>query len=100
MTFKIGDAYYFEAVQCVKEMKNYHIENRLALCPTCVAIYQHARETDYTEIRRLIVEHEAPDNARLVEIPVKLAGKQHNLRFVGTHRIDLKTLLENANSNT
>ena len=95
MPFKIGDAYYFEAVQCVKEMKNHHIENRLALCPTCAAMYQHARETDDTEIRRLIVEHAAPDNASSVEIPVTLAGKQLNLRFVGTHWFDLKTVLEN-----
>lgn len=96
MPFKIGDAYYFEAVQCVKKVKNHHIENRLALCPICAALYQHARQTDDTEIRRLIVEHVAPDNAPSVEIPITLAGKQHNLRFVGTHRFDLKTVLENS----
>jgi len=48
-----------------------------------------------TEIRHLIVEHEAPDNAPSLDIPITLAGKQHNLRFVGTHRFDLKTVLEN-----
>ena len=48
-----------------------------------------------TEIRRIRTEHEAPDNALSVEIPVTLAGKQHGLRFVGTHRFDLKTVLEN-----
>ncbi len=100
MPFKVGDAYYFEAVQCVKKVKNHHIENRLALCPTCAAMYQHASQTDDTEIRSLIVEHEAPDHASSVEIPVTLAGKQHNLRFVGTHRFDLKTVLENSDSNT
>ena len=41
-------------------------------------------------------EHEAPDNAPSVEIPVTLAGKQHNLRFVGTHWFDLKTVFENS----
>jgi hypothetical protein len=66
----------------------------------CAAMYRHARETDDTEIRRLIIEHEAPDNATSVEIPVTLAGKQHNLRFVGTHRFDLKTVLENSDSST
>jgi hypothetical protein len=97
MPFKIVDSYYFEAVQCIKRVENHHIENRLALCPTCAAMYQHARETDDTEISRLIIEHEAPDNALSVEIPVTLAGKQLNLRFVGIHRFDLKTVLENSN---
>jgi len=56
---------------------------------------QTVRETDDAEIRILIVEHAAPDNAPSVEFPVTLAGKQFNLRFVGTHRFDLKTVLEN-----
>ena len=96
MPFKLksGD-HYFVAVQCIKDQEKRHYQNRLALCPTCAAMYQHARETDDTEIRRLIVEHTAPDNAPSVEIPVTLAGKQFNLRFVGTHRFDLKTVLEN-----
>ena len=58
-------------------------------------MYKYARTTDDTEIRRLIIEHAAPDDAPSVEIPVTLAGKQFNLRFVGTHRFDLKTVLEN-----
>ena len=56
-------------------------------------MYQHARETDDTEIRRLIVEHEAPDNAASVEIPITLAKQFNRLRFVGTHWFDLKTVL-------
>ena len=96
MPFKLksGD-HYFVAVQCVKDQEKRHYQNRLALCPTCAAMYQHARETDDAEIRRLIVEHAAPDNAPSVKIPVTLAGKQHNLHFVGTHWFDLKTVLEN-----
>lgn len=66
-----------------------------ALCPICTAMYQHARQSDDTEIRRLIAENEAP-NAPAVEIPVTLAGKQHNLRFVGTHWFDLKIVLESC----
>ncbi|MEI6268263.1 MAG: hypothetical protein WCP01_05220 [Methylococcaceae bacterium] len=94
MPFKIGDVYYFEAVQCVKGVKNHHIENRLALCPTCAAMYQYACDTDDVEISRLIIEHEALDDASSVKIPVTLAGKQHNLRFVGIHWFDLKTVFE------
>jgi len=96
MPFKIDDAYYFEAVQCVKTIENHHIENRLALCPTCAAMYQHARFTDDTEIRRLIVEHDAQDDAGSVEIPLTLADQERQLRFVGTHFFDLKTVFENT----
>lgn len=61
------------------------------MCST--AIYQHARTTDDTEIRRLIVEHDAPDDAGSVEIQLTLADQQRRLRFVGTHFFDLKTVL-------
>lgn len=94
MPFKVNDAYYFEAVQCIPTLKKNHIENRLALCPVCSAMYQHARVTDDEEIIRRLVDHEAPDDAAAVEIPITLAGKDCNLRFVGKHWFDLKTLLE------
>ncbi|MCF7987680.1 MAG: hypothetical protein K9L60_08950 [Methylovulum sp.] len=93
MPFKVRDAYYFEAVQCIKKVKNHYIENRLALCPTCAAMYQHARATDDTELRRLIVENDTPADAASVEIPLTLATQPHRLRFVGTHFFDLKTVL-------
>lgn len=99
MPFKIGEYYYFEAVQCIKKIENHHIENRLALCPTCAAMYQYARETDETEIRRLLVEHDAPDDASSLEIPTTLAKKQQILRFVGTHSFDLKTILNDKSQN-
>lgn len=85
--------HYFEAVQCVADNEKLHMKTRLALCPTCAAMYQHARETDDTEIRRRIVEHTADDQTPSVEIPVRLAGRDHTLRFVGTHWLDLKTVL-------
>lgn len=57
------------------------------------AMYQHARTPDDTEIRCFIVENEAPDDARSVEIPLILADQPLRLRFVGTHFFDLKTVL-------
>ena len=56
-------------------------------------MYQHARQTDDAEIRRLIVEHNAQDDAPAVEIRVTLAGTDYRLRFVGKHWFDLKTIL-------
>ena len=94
MPFKLPTGeHYFEAVQCIGDKETRHFQNRLALCPTCAAMYQYARETEDAGIRRSIVEHEAPDTAASVEIPVRLAGRQFQLRFVGTHWFDLKTVL-------
>lgn len=94
MPFKLrsGD-YYFEAVQCVRDQDAHYHQNRLALCPTCAAMYQHARETDDAEIQRRIVSHDVPDTTPAVEILVNLAGRECHLHFVGTHWFDLKTVL-------
>lgn len=93
MPFKVRDDHYFEAVQCVRGLDHHYFENRLALCPICAAMYQHARETDDAEVRRSIVEHDASDTASSAEITIRLAGRQFQLRFVGTHWFDLKTVL-------
>lgn len=94
MPFRLpsGD-HYFEAVQCVRGLDVHHNQNRLALCPTCAAMYQYARETDDAELRRRIVDHPADDQAPSVEIPVRLAGREHTLHFVASHWIDLNTVL-------
>ena len=94
MPFKLrSNEYYFEAVQCISDKEMRHFRNRLALCPNCAAKYQYARETEDADIRRCIIEHEADDQASSVEIPVRLAGRELTLRFVGTHWFDLKTIL-------
>ena len=94
MPFKLRSGeHYFEAVQCIGDKEIRYFQNRLALCPNCAAMYQNARETDDAEICRSIVEHEADDKAPAVEIPVRLAGRELTLRFVGTHWFDLKTVL-------
>ena len=95
MPFKIGDAYYFEAVQCFKNAKHQYIENRLALCPVCSAMYQHARQTDDKDIQNLIVTDNSDDDAKSMSISIKLATNIYNLRFVGSHWFDLKTIVEN-----
>ena len=94
MPFKLPfDVHYFEAVQCISDKKMRYFQNRLALCPNCAAMYQYARETEDAEIRRCIIENEADDQAPAVEIPIRLAGRELTLRFVGTHWFDLKTIL-------
>jgi hypothetical protein len=97
MPFKLSSGHhYFEAVQCLKGLKKHFHVNRLALCPVCAAKYQYARESNDEDIRSRIVQHqhEAIDNVSSVDIPVRLAGQDVLLHFVGTHWFDLKTLLE------
>jgi hypothetical protein len=60
-------------------------------------MYPHARETDGAEIRRRIIEQAASDQAPAVEIAIRLAYREHTLRFVGTHWFDLKTVLGSVN---
>jgi len=93
MPFKVGKHHYFEAVQCVRGLGHHYFENNLALCPTCAAMYQHARETDDAEVQRSIIEHDASDTASSTSITIRLAGRQYQLHFVGTHFFDLKTVL-------
>ena len=93
MPFKVGEHHYFEAVQCLRSLDHHYFENRLALCPTCAAMYQYARETDDEGIRKLLMESDANETVSFAEIPIKLAKRQFQLRFVGTHFFDLKTLL-------
>ncbi len=96
MPFKLprSGEHYFEAVQCIADREARHFQNRIALCPTCAAMYQYARETDDAELRRRIVEHTADDQVPAVEIPIILAGSERRLHFVGTHWFDLKTVLD------
>jgi hypothetical protein len=95
MPFKIGGAYYFEAVQCLKRVKNQYIENRLALCPVCSAMYQHARHDDDEKVKTAILSINGED-APAVEISIILAGISHRIRFVGTHWFDLRTIIGQA----
>ncbi|MDP3333986.1 MAG: hypothetical protein Q8Q40_15380 [Methylococcaceae bacterium] len=95
MPFKTGNDYYFEAVQCFKNVKSHYIENRLALCPVCSAMYQYARQTDDNAIQNLIIMNDAGDDSASVGISITLALEKYNLRFVGSHWFDLKTILEN-----
>jgi hypothetical protein len=92
MPFKINDFHYFEAVQCVRQQKKHHFENRLALCPICAAKYQYARHTQDGILLERIRTYDWSETDPYVEIQVELAGKKETLRFVGTHFLDLQTV--------
>lgn len=92
MPFKLGTGeYYFEAVQVFRDLKKHYFENRLALCPTCAAMYQHARSIDDKEFKQLFSENASVNS--VVELPIELAGEHRTLRFVGTHFFDLTVII-------
>ena len=92
MAFKINNEYYFEAVQCFDNFGKEYFETRLALCPTCAAMYKYARRTmDATLIE--LIRSKQIDGSESIQIPIELADSQYNLFFVGRHIFDIYTLL-------
>jgi hypothetical protein len=93
MPFKIGGDYYFEAVQFVKDSTRDLHENRLALCPTCAAMYRHARDTPLEDLRAALLAHPVGGQSSIT-IGLMLAGEPAMIRFVGKHAIDLQAALK------
>ncbi len=78
----------------MKGLQQHFYENRLALCPTCAAMYLHARADSDDDLRRSIVTCEVNQGDAAFLLEIELAGETRTLRFVGTHFFDLKTVLE------
>jgi hypothetical protein len=77
---------YFEAPELLDGMTTEHAENRLALCPTCAAKWQHANGTSNEDLRLLL------GTAAIPEISVSLAGEIVRLRFTQMHLDDVRTV--------
>ena len=86
--------YHFKAVQvsCAFTKENHKLY--LALCPLCAAKYRYLVKKDYIIMDNFIASaKEAKEN---FEIPIELRDNgSHSIRFVETHLLDLKTILEN-----
>ena len=95
MPFKLKTGeYYFEAVQAIRGLPNHFYENRVALCPTCAAMYQYARTFSDDELQKIIEEFKLENMGSSVDFELMLAGSMQKLRFVGVHFFDLKIVLE------
>ena len=93
MPFKKRDGnYYFEAVEVFSQeyFTKEHEAQFLALCPLCAAMYKEFIKREETAMKNL---HDALKNGRGLEIPLELGELQTNLRFVESHRQDIKTIL-------
>ncbi len=89
MPFKLDDgSYFFEAVQCVRELKRELPQNYIALCPVCAAMFKHVNGTEPIELKQRIL------NATGSEVPVTLAREQRGVIFTRKHLFDLQTALK------
>jgi hypothetical protein len=94
MPFKLRTGeYYFEAVQVLKGLAQHFYENRLALCPTCAAMYQFARSSTDEGVRAAIVAVDSEKVEARVAVSLVLAGEHRMVHFVGTHFFDLQVVI-------
>jgi hypothetical protein len=94
MPFKLRTGeYYFEAVQVLKGLAQHFYENRLALCPTCAAMYQFARNSTDEDVRAAIVAVDSEKVEARVAVSLVLAGELSKVHFVGTHFFDLQVVI-------
>ena len=95
MPFKKRDGeYYFEAVEALSKdyfPKEYEAQS-IALCPLCAARYKEfvIRDEDaMTALHRVLKDSDDR------EVPLQLGELATSIRFVQTHRQDMKTILQN-----
>ena len=94
MPFRKRDGeYYFEAVEALSRdyLPKEHEAQFLALCPECAARYKEFVKNDEGVMRRV---HGLLQNADELEIPLQLGDWGTGLRFLETHRQDIKTILQ------
>lgn len=94
MPFKLSTGeYYFEAVQVLKGLAKHFYENRLALCPTCAAMYQFARTSTDEDVWTAIAGVGSEEVAARVAVSLVVANEHRTIHFVGTHFFDLQVAL-------
>ena len=91
---KRDDEYYFESVESLSKehFNKEHEAQFLALCPECTARYKEFVKNDENamqEVRNKLANSEG------IEISLQLGDLDTSIKFVETHRQDLKTILQN-----
>ncbi|WP_321336171.1 sacsin N-terminal ATP-binding-like domain-containing protein [uncultured Cohaesibacter sp.] len=88
MPFKLDDgAAYFERVEFLPELKKWHHQNYLALCPNHAAMFRHANSTR-DMMQDMFIDLMGN------ELDVVLAQTDHTIYFTKTHIADLKKVIE------
>ena len=95
MPFKKRDGdYYFEVVEAFSkdDLPKEHNAQFLALCPECEARYKEFVKNDKDTMKRV---YDVLKNSDALEIALQLGELKTSLRFVETHRQDIRTILQN-----
>lgn len=95
MPFKKRDGeYYLETVEAFSknELSKEHNARFLALCPECAARYKEFVKNDEDTMKRV---YDVLKNSDTLEIALQLGELKTSLRFVETHRQDIRTILQN-----
>ena len=95
MPFKKRDGeYYFETKEALSRdyFAKEHEAQFLALCPECAARYEEFVKNDEDAMKRVYDVLKKSDD---LEIALQLGDLQTSLRFVETHRQDIRTILQN-----
>jgi len=77
----------------LKGLAQHFYENRLALCPTCAAMYQFARSSSDDDLRASIAAIDGEQVEARVALSLVLADEERMLHFVGTHFFDLQVVI-------
>ena len=95
MPFKKRDGeYYLETVEAFSKdnLPKEHEAQYLALCPECAARYTEFVKNDEDAMKRV---YDFLKNSDALEIILQLGERKPSLRFVETHRQDIRTILQN-----
>lgn len=94
MPFRKHDGqYYFEAVEAlsIDYFSREHEAQFLALCPVCAARYKEFVKLDKDAMAELNLALRASDEG---EVHLNLGELETSIKFVGSHFIDMKAILE------
>ena len=94
MPFRKRDGeYYFEAVEALSRdyFAKEHEAQFLALCPLCAAMYNEFVKHDEGAMESL---KNALINSEDAEVPLQLGELNTSLRFVESHFLDIRTIIE------
>ncbi len=88
--------YYLESVQVLDDIDIEHEAKHLALCPLCAAKFTELVKKDEKQHRRLRHDLVQLDiaNSKDFRINIRLGNESGSIRFVETHLIDIKELLD------
>jgi hypothetical protein len=88
LPFKLDNGeYYFEKVEFLPELKKWHLENYLALCPNHSAMYQHANSS-HPQMLELF------EQLNSNYLAIVLAQEEVTIYFTKTHVADLRAVVK------